>query len=139
MQVVHDERVDEIIVSTFPGERSGWLRRDLVGRLRTDAGVPVEHVVADASDGTEVDGMSAHAETAPRREATTTATTGRRPRTGARGIDPTTLGMFLFIGSEAMLFGAFFTAYFFVRVVNPLAPRELAARAVRRSRSSSRP
>jgi hypothetical protein len=46
MQVVHDERVDEIIVSTFPGERSGWLRRDLVGRLRKDAGVPVEHVVA---------------------------------------------------------------------------------------------
>jgi cytochrome c oxidase subunit 3 len=33
--------------------------------------------------------------------------------------DAATLGMFLFIGSEAMLFGAFFTAYFFVRVVNP--------------------
>ena len=30
--------------------------------------------------------------------------------------------MFLFIASEAMLFGAFFTAYFFVRVVNPDAP-----------------
>ena len=30
------------------------------------------------------------------------------------------LGMFLFIGSEIMLFGAFFTAYFFVRVAaNP--------------------
>ena len=29
------------------------------------------------------------------------------------------LGMFLFIASEVMLFGAFFTAYFFVRVVNP--------------------
>jgi cytochrome c oxidase subunit 3 len=28
------------------------------------------------------------------------------------------LGMFLFIGSEVMLFGSFFTAYFFVRVVN---------------------
>ena len=36
-------------------------------------------------------------------------------------IEPTILGMFLFIGSEAMLFGAFFTAYFFVRVVNPSA------------------
>ena len=34
-------------------------------------------------------------------------------------IEPTILGMFLFIGSEAMLFGSFFTAYFFVRVVNP--------------------
>jgi phosphopantetheine adenylyltransferase len=46
MQIVEDERVDEIIVSTFPGERSGWLRRDVVGRLQKDAGVPVEHVVA---------------------------------------------------------------------------------------------
>jgi hypothetical protein len=45
MQAIHDERTDEIIVSTFPGERSGWLRRDLVGRLRSDSGVPVEHVV----------------------------------------------------------------------------------------------
>ena len=37
-------------------------------------------------------------------------------------VDPTVLGMFLFIGSEAMLFGSFFAAYFFVRVVNPDAP-----------------
>jgi cytochrome c oxidase subunit III len=37
-------------------------------------------------------------------------------------IEATVLGMFLFIASEAMLFGAFFTAYFFVRVVNPEAP-----------------
>ena len=47
MDVVNDERVDEIIVSTFPGERSGWLRRDLVERLKRDANVPVDHVVAD--------------------------------------------------------------------------------------------
>jgi hypothetical protein len=40
--------VDEIIVSTFPGERSGWLRRDLVQRLRKDTGLPVEHVVSTA-------------------------------------------------------------------------------------------
>ena len=32
-------------------------------------------------------------------------------------VDPRVLGMFLFIASEVMLFGAFFTAYFFVRVV----------------------
>jgi hypothetical protein len=46
-QVVNDERVDEIIVSTFPGERSGWLRRDLIQRLRKDTGLPVEHVTSD--------------------------------------------------------------------------------------------
>ena len=34
-------------------------------------------------------------------------------------LDPATLGILLFIASEAMLFGAFFTAYFFIRVVNP--------------------
>jgi len=46
MQEVEDERVDEIIVSTFPGvQRSSWLRRDLVGRLRSESGLPVEHVV----------------------------------------------------------------------------------------------
>jgi hypothetical protein len=46
MNAVHDERVDEIIVSTFPGEKSGWLRRDLVSRLRKDTHLPVEHVVS---------------------------------------------------------------------------------------------
>jgi phosphopantetheine adenylyltransferase len=50
MQAVHDERTDEIIVSTYPGTRSGWLRRDLVGRLRADAGVPVEHVIVETTD-----------------------------------------------------------------------------------------
>ena len=49
MQVIEDERVDEVIVSTFPGERSGWLRRDVVERLRKDADVPVEHVVASVA------------------------------------------------------------------------------------------
>jgi cytochrome c oxidase subunit 3 len=33
-------------------------------------------------------------------------------------VDAPTLGMLLFIASEVMLFGSFFTAYFFVRVVN---------------------
>jgi hypothetical protein len=47
MQAIRDERVDELIVSTFPGERSGWLRRDLVERLRRETGLPVEHVVSE--------------------------------------------------------------------------------------------
>ena len=44
-------------------------------------------------------------------------------------VDARTLGMFLFIASEIMLFGSFFTAYFFVRVANgtpwPTPPYEL--------------
>jgi hypothetical protein len=54
MEAVHDERIDEIIVSTYPGERSGWLRRDLVGRLRSDAGVPVEHVIVETEAAVRV-------------------------------------------------------------------------------------
>jgi phosphopantetheine adenylyltransferase len=46
LEAMREERVDEIIVSTFGPERSGWLRRDLVERLRSETGVPVEHVTA---------------------------------------------------------------------------------------------
>jgi hypothetical protein len=48
--VIHateDERVDEIILSTFPDARSGWMRRDLLGRLQNDVDVPIEHIQVD--------------------------------------------------------------------------------------------
>ena len=38
---------DDIVISTFPEARSGWLRSDLVERVRSAASVPVEHVVVD--------------------------------------------------------------------------------------------
>ena len=38
---------DEIIVSTLPETRSGWLRRDLVERISDETGLPVEHLVTD--------------------------------------------------------------------------------------------
>ena len=50
MEAVHDERVDEIVVSTFEPLSSGWLRKDLVERLRKETGVPVEHVVVERSE-----------------------------------------------------------------------------------------
>ena len=53
MQAVQDERIDEIIISTFPGEkRSSWLRGDVVNRLRKSTGLPVEHV--EVEPATEV-------------------------------------------------------------------------------------
>jgi hypothetical protein len=57
MHAVRDERVDAILVSTFPEQRgSSWLRRDLVGRLEREAKVPVEHVVVEPSEvGVEVE------------------------------------------------------------------------------------
>ena len=47
IQAIEDERVDEIIVSTLPRARSGWLRRDLVERLRNDTKLQVDHVEVD--------------------------------------------------------------------------------------------
>jgi hypothetical protein len=38
--------VDDIIISTFEPERSGWLRADLVGRVKSATGKPVEHMIA---------------------------------------------------------------------------------------------
>jgi hypothetical protein len=47
IDAVAEHNPDEIIISTFPATSSGWLRRDLIERVRQAAGVPVEHVVAD--------------------------------------------------------------------------------------------
>jgi hypothetical protein len=47
MDAVHAYRPSEIIISTYPETRSGWLRRDLIDRVRDASGLPVEHVVAD--------------------------------------------------------------------------------------------
>ena len=51
MQTLEDERVDELIVSTFPDARSGWLRRNLLERLRDDTKLPLEHVEVDVPAG----------------------------------------------------------------------------------------
>jgi cytochrome c oxidase subunit III len=42
---------------------------------------------------------------------------GPPPANRSSRVDPSMLGMLLFIISEIMVFGAFFTAYFFIRVV----------------------
>src|SRR5918999_3250021 len=42
---------DDIVISTFPETRSGWLRGDLVGRVEASTNKPVEHVVADTQVG----------------------------------------------------------------------------------------
>jgi hypothetical protein len=47
MDAVARSRPDEIIVSTHPAQSSGWLRRDLIERIRNATGLPVEHVVVD--------------------------------------------------------------------------------------------
>jgi hypothetical protein len=39
--------VNEIIISTHPKAKSGWMRADLVGRVRRSTSLPVEHIVVD--------------------------------------------------------------------------------------------
>jgi len=51
MQTMEDERVDELIVSTFPNARSGWLRRHLLERLRDETKLPIKHVEVDIPAG----------------------------------------------------------------------------------------
>ncbi len=56
MDAVREYNPDAIIISTYPESRSGWLRRDLIDRIRDASGLPVEHVVADI----DTEGLSYH-------------------------------------------------------------------------------
>jgi hypothetical protein len=47
IDAVREYRPDEIVVSTYPETRSGWLRRDLIERLGDATGLPVTHIVND--------------------------------------------------------------------------------------------
>jgi hypothetical protein len=47
IDAVREYNPDEIIISTYPETRSGWLRRDLIERIRHASGLPVQHVVGD--------------------------------------------------------------------------------------------
>lgn len=42
-------RVSRIVISTLPETKSGWLRADLIERVRRYAACPVEHIVAVSS------------------------------------------------------------------------------------------
>jgi hypothetical protein len=47
-------RVDDVVISTLPGERSGWMRSNLIERVRHATSANVEHVVVDIHDTTAV-------------------------------------------------------------------------------------
>ena len=45
-QALHFYGIDEVVISTFPEARSGWMRMDLIERVRQATDKPVHHVVA---------------------------------------------------------------------------------------------
>jgi len=47
MDAVGEQDYDEILISTHPETRSGWLRQDLITRVAQATRRPVEHVVVD--------------------------------------------------------------------------------------------
>ena len=51
MNAVQFFRVDDVVISTLPATRSGWLRADLIERVRRATNKPVEHV--EATDAAE--------------------------------------------------------------------------------------
>jgi predicted TIM-barrel enzyme len=50
MNAVHDEQIDEVVISTFPTSTSGWMRRDLVERVQDATSLPVTHVVVEPGE-----------------------------------------------------------------------------------------
>jgi hypothetical protein len=47
IDAVREYDPEEIVVSTYPETRSGWMRRDLIERVREATGLPVTHIVND--------------------------------------------------------------------------------------------
>lgn len=47
MNALQFYRVERVIISTLPATRSGWLRADLVARVRRASNIDVEHVIAE--------------------------------------------------------------------------------------------
>jgi hypothetical protein len=45
-------RVDDVVISTLPDQRSGWLRANLIERIQHATSAQVEHVVVDVDDAT---------------------------------------------------------------------------------------
>jgi hypothetical protein len=43
-------RVDDVVISTLPNQRSGWMRANLIERVQHATSAKVEHVVVDMND-----------------------------------------------------------------------------------------
>jgi len=50
MDALGEQDYDEIVVSTHPETRSGWLREDLISRVQESTTKPVEHIVVEMQE-----------------------------------------------------------------------------------------
>jgi hypothetical protein len=48
MNALQFYRVSRIVISTLPVTKSGWMRADLISRVRKASNIEVEHIVAEA-------------------------------------------------------------------------------------------
>jgi hypothetical protein len=48
-------RASDVVISTLPETRSGWLRAGLIERVERAANIPVEHVAAEAADAADAE------------------------------------------------------------------------------------
>jgi hypothetical protein len=47
MNALQFYKVQSVIISTLSATRSGWLRADLISRVRKASNIEVEHIVAE--------------------------------------------------------------------------------------------
>ena len=81
-------RVDDIVISTFAETKSGWLRADLIERVRNASGKDVEHVVAQPNPLGPPPSTGGARWKPPRSPQATPSTTGRRRPTAPRAWTP---------------------------------------------------
>jgi hypothetical protein len=124
--------ISEVVISTLPSNRSAWVEKGLIEKIERESGKPVQHVEAkeEPSRGQGLMEAASVAGTHGSHAGVHDEEHHGPPEANRSSrVEPQLLGMLLFIISEVMVFGAFFTAYFFIRVVNgdewPAAGTEL--------------
>ena len=135
MNAVGYFHISEIVISTLPGDRVG-VGRGRAGRARREGDGQAgrarrRRATGDGGGLMEAGALAAGPHRGPRDEH---EHHGPPPANRSSRVEPPMLGMLLFIISEIMVFGAFFTAYFFIRVV---AGRRVAGRGHRAAEARS--